>query len=333
MYPITASTSSPSSINLPKKPEVGALPFNRKSNRGSKKSLHRPRMDQGDGGGSSPATRHTLTVTPTGSGSSSPLGGRDISSRKSSTSGEDLHSQLHDFAVSSLTYRDFFPKMREEGGTFSSPTYEEFGTLVERANEWLVNHREFDILNVECVEILAVHNSKTVDPNKASYYETSKDYTEFVRGFRMWLIPSSASEQTRSRGQRGGYIQYFDVVPECTHAGIVTIEYTKLSGLVEALNDKLRHSPINGDILTVQTLTLRFHSNGKSICFNSLVCWAKYRKMVPSSAHLSRNLTESPSTTLSSSPTWLIIRSKFSYFSYAPSTEEEEILRFVPTVP
>ena len=234
---------------------------------------------EGDGG-SSPSTRNTLSVTPAGSGSSSPSGGRDISSRRSSTS-EELQSNPHDFAVSSLTYRDFFPKIKEEGGTFSNPTYEEFGTLVERANEWLSNHREFDILNVECVEVLAVHNSKTVDPNKASYYETTKDYTEFVRGFRMWLIPSSASDDSRSRGSqsRGGYVQYFDVVPECTHAGIVSIEYTKLSGLVGALNDKLRHSPINGDILTVQTLTLRFHSNGKdTLSFESTSVRSYYVK-------------------------------------------------------
>jgi hypothetical protein len=56
---------------------------------------------------------------------------------------------------------------------------------------------------------------------------------------------------------------YAIIFAECTHAGIVSIDYTRLSGLVEALNNKLRHSPINGDVLAVQTLTLRFHSNGK----------------------------------------------------------------------
>lgn len=74
----------------------------------------------------------------------------------------------------------------------------------------------------------------------------------------MWLIP--ALDKTKQ--SKPGFLRYFDVVPECTHAGIVTIDYTRLSVLVEAMNEKLRHSPINGDVLAVQTLTLRFHSNG-----------------------------------------------------------------------
>jgi hypothetical protein len=85
------------------------------------------------------------------------------SSRKSSDSDD---GPAGDFHVSSLTYRDFFPKMLEEGGTFSSPTYEDFGFLVARANEWIASHREFEVLNVECVEILTSHNTKIVDSNK-----------------------------------------------------------------------------------------------------------------------------------------------------------------------
>lgn len=88
--------------------------------------------------------------------------GSSGSSRKNSGSDEGVL----EFGVSSLTYRDFFPRMTEEGGTFSSPAYEEFGILVTRANEWLLGHREFEVLNVECVEILTLHNTKTVDPNK-----------------------------------------------------------------------------------------------------------------------------------------------------------------------
>jgi hypothetical protein len=59
--------------------------------------------------------------------------------------------------------------MLEEGGTFSSPTHEDFNILVSRANDWLVSHRDFDVLNVECVEILTPHNTKIVDPNKGQY--------------------------------------------------------------------------------------------------------------------------------------------------------------------
>ncbi|XP_055346375.1 uncharacterized protein LOC129593900 [Paramacrobiotus metropolitanus] len=205
-----------------------------------------------------PFTQNRLTVhrlsTASPSGSNSPR------ERKNSATPIPTNEDVNfspEFAVSSLTYRDFFPRMLEEGSSFSSPTYEEFGILVARANEWLSSHREFEILNVECVEILALHNTKTVDPNKASYFETMKDWTEFVRGLRMWLIPALS----RNRQTKPGYLRYFDVVPECTHAGIVSIEYTRLGVLVEALNDKLRNSPINGDVLAVQTLTLRFHSN------------------------------------------------------------------------
>ncbi|OQV24754.1 hypothetical protein BV898_01346 [Hypsibius exemplaris] len=208
----------------------------------------------GSSSGLPTAIRHTLTVQrPNTAGSGSGSG-----SRKSSVSDCDSPSAGSDFHVSSLTYRDFFPKLLEEGSSFKSPIYEEFGFLIARANEWLSSHREFDVLNVECVEILTPHNTKVVDPSKAAYIERNKDWTEFVRGLRMWLIPALPKGRTHTKP---GWLRYFDVVPECTHAGIVSIEYTRLSGLVEALNDKLRHQPINGDIMAVQTLTLRFHSN------------------------------------------------------------------------
>lgn len=124
--------------------------------------------DSGPSGSSAPVIRNSLTVhRPNTAGSGSGSNSRK-SSIASASASDDSPGGLggSDFHVSSLTYRDFFPRMLEEGGTFSSPTYEDFGFMVARANEWLTSHREFDVLNVECVEILTPHNTKVVDPNK-----------------------------------------------------------------------------------------------------------------------------------------------------------------------
>jgi hypothetical protein len=65
-----------------------------------------------------------------------------------------------------LAFRDFAPKVLEDGGWLSGPAYEDFDAALEAANAWIAAD-SIDVVNVETVVLPNIYSpgeQGTVDP-------------------------------------------------------------------------------------------------------------------------------------------------------------------------
>ncbi|KAK8781544.1 hypothetical protein V5799_017112 [Amblyomma americanum] len=97
------------------------------------------------------------------------------------TSSPPSYRRQHSSPGGGLTFVDFLPCCVNPGTVSSSPTFEPFRMLVQRANEWLKEHCMWEVKTCESVEFKA---SKSINTELMTYCEYGKWSTCYMRGLR-----------------------------------------------------------------------------------------------------------------------------------------------------
>lgn len=86
---------------------------------------------------------------------------------------------------------DFNPNCIEPGGFFTNAEFENFPTVLQRANAWLAENPAWEIRTCETVEYSMHSNGEIINESSSSYVVHGQRSNRYVRGLRLWLQPSS----------------------------------------------------------------------------------------------------------------------------------------------
>ncbi|KAK7480302.1 hypothetical protein BaRGS_00028470, partial [Batillaria attramentaria] len=172
--------------------------------------------------------------------------------------------------VPPLTYIDFFPQCF--GSTFEGkePTYAEFQSVMEQANQWLRSMPQFVAVKCETVEHKLNPTDYSLDPDTCFIHFSSHGKNIYLKALRVWLMPKKDSEMPVQQ------IAYITVLPDhtsgnltATLASLVTNAamrvqpehlfpaFDSMATTMEKLNNHLQSKPLPGKILTVETVPFK----------------------------------------------------------------------------
>ncbi|XP_055897863.1 uncharacterized protein LOC106065516 [Biomphalaria glabrata] len=168
-----------------------------------------------------------------------------------------------------LTYIDFTPQCL--GSTFDGkePDFADFGSVIEGANQWLLQNPQFSVFKCETVST-KLNPDFSLDNDSTLSHMASNGKNVFVRVLRLWLIPnvdpSGPSQQIgyitvlpdHSSGDLKTFLNSLVGIATSRQIGDITFpSFDNLSQTVEKLNRHLQTKPIPGHILSMETLTFK----------------------------------------------------------------------------
>ncbi|CAH1232204.1 Hypp429 [Branchiostoma lanceolatum] len=158
---------------------------------------------------------------------------------------------------SPLSFKDFLPRLI---GEHVSSEYERFGTLVDRANAFLEDHRQYDVRTCETLEV-QYSGDRQVACTDVSLVSGRRSKDPYIRGLRLWLVPAGAQSPT-SGAPRIGKVDFVPRrLPE-DQAQSDLNQFESLGELLGGMNESFRQDPIPGEVLTVETLDMECSTDG-----------------------------------------------------------------------
>ncbi|XP_055355758.1 uncharacterized protein LOC129601068 [Paramacrobiotus metropolitanus] len=147
---------------------------------------------------------------------------------------------------------DFVPVCTKAGGILSEAEFECFPVILQRANEWLSKNPTLELKTCETVEFSTQSSGALVNNTESVYTLSGEGANRYVRALRLWLQPradgSSAVQQ----------IGYYNIMPTIQMGRDVDINTTeRLDTLIDQSNATFATTPIQGSILTIETIALR----------------------------------------------------------------------------
>ncbi|XP_076455446.1 uncharacterized protein LOC143290015 [Babylonia areolata] len=168
-----------------------------------------------------------------------------------------------------LTYIDFLPQCLGSRLEGCEPTYAEFQSVVEQANQWLCSMPQFGVVKCETVDHKVNPTDFSLDSDATLQHFSSHGKNVYLRGLRLWLMPKT--DDTVPTQQ----LAYITVMPEHCSGNLTSVlsrikpsamrinpeqlfhDFDDLATTVEKLNHHLQQKPLPGRILTVETLKVK----------------------------------------------------------------------------
>uniref|UniRef100_T1IY74 Uncharacterized protein n=1 Tax=Strigamia maritima TaxID=126957 RepID=T1IY74_STRMM len=120
-----------------------------------------------------------------------------------------------------------------------------FQNLIDSANEWLRANPEWKVKNCETIKY-----SSNVGGNPDTRKVTFSSDDTFMRCLRLWLVPQSVPSPISLQ------INYFNEIPSLVSTSKHPPIFEDLTILVKKLNDRLRFQPIDGRIVSVESVSV-----------------------------------------------------------------------------
>lgn len=169
-----------------------------------------------------------------------------------------------------LTYIDFYPQCFGSDFEGKDPTYAEFQSVMEQANQWLRSMPQFVTVKSETVEHKLNPTDFSLDPDATLLHFSSHGKNIYLRGLRLWLMPKKDLQVPIQQ------LAYITVLPDhasgdlsSTLAGLVTNasmrgqpdhllpSFNSMKTTMEKLNNHLQSKSLPGKILTVETVMFK----------------------------------------------------------------------------
>ncbi|XP_064652669.1 uncharacterized protein LOC135503175 [Lineus longissimus] len=150
-----------------------------------------------------------------------------------------------------LSYADFWPNKLTDSGLFSLPTFEPFGACMQRANQWLQQNPNVEVILCESAEE-RIEYGGTINPEKTYFHVSGKFRTLFVRGLRLWfglrLTPGPPLQ-----------ISYINTVPGMIRGGgfLREAQFERLPQVLDGLNKMFKENPLPGKIINIETQDMK----------------------------------------------------------------------------
>lgn len=180
-----------------------------------------------------------------------------------------------------LAYVDFWPSCLHAEEGFTNVHFERFDILLPRANNWLRHHASADVIRCETLEKRVTSPEQLLtDSNESNGTGSAHKKIYLVKGLRLWYCVNSSRHPERLHPVQIGYRNF---IPRCREeeeeqqkvGGSVFI-FDDLSMTYENVNEQLIENPLEGKILTIETVSLhlsQFEWNGKEIIHAEQSMW------------------------------------------------------------
>lgn len=166
--------------------------------------------------------------------------------------------------LSPLTYIDFIPQcfgVRVEG---SDPSYAEFQSLVEQANQWLQSMPGFCAVKCETVDQKLNPTDRSLSPDNCLQHISSHGKNVYVKILRLWLMPRA------DPGVPVQQLAYITILPDYDSGNVTNLmasvlpaamrihpeqlfpQFDSFSQMMDKLNRHLQQKPLPGRVLTAE---------------------------------------------------------------------------------
>lgn len=181
--------------------------------------------------------------------------------------------------IPAISYHDILPELllRAESKE-TAPQYSRFGTLIEKANQWLKENPERMLWKCETV-IMKLKSEDEVDTESVYYMESAYGTNVFLMVLRLWLVPRPSPDIPV------GEIGYTSALPGRQtsimqgqyESNIQVSEGVRLPEMITNLNKQMMKSPLPGSILNMETVIYRVSTNfGEILSVDpDETCWAE----------------------------------------------------------
>lgn len=178
-----------------------------------------------------------------------------------------------------LEFLDFWPQVLNPDGNFADIQLASFETLLPRCNSWLRNHIGIDIIKCETIEqkIWSFNQLAANNLHQNLEIPVNIDLIFNVKGLRLWYRSEKNSNFKQTHPIQIGYR---NAVPKCLNSSSKVPVYDDLGPMYSKLNDELIDHPLEGPVLTVETVSVQLDRNrwdGSPICVDDSLWPICYR--------------------------------------------------------
>lgn len=184
----------------------------------------------------------------------------------------------------------------ETGDRDNLPVFDDFKSIIEIVNDWLLRNQNFRVIRCECID-RKIKKEGSLETESTVHHESANGLTVFVRGIRLWLRLAGMNEEI----QQIGYVNLFPakkpgmaLSPERvfvgagasiafsvsrSHGAEIPV-YETIDEVVTGFNSRIRINPLPGKILSVDTIELRHTGSGSRVLFPEIrhpdqSCWSE----------------------------------------------------------
>jgi len=162
-----------------------------------------------------------------------------------------------------LFYEDFWPScLNDTEQKLYYLEFESFDSLIPRANAWLQEHTDTHLIKCETVE-KKVSTTDEVDTD-GNMFRAKGNSAIYIKGLRLWYVTIKTHIKDSTENVAPSEIGYMNVIPKCIDSTGMSRKYPIYENLPEtyaAVNAYLSDSPLEGRIITIETVGLKLPRN------------------------------------------------------------------------
>ncbi|GAU96316.1 hypothetical protein RvY_07778 [Ramazzottius varieornatus] len=153
--------------------------------------------------------------------------------------------------VGGLISVDFIPGCTRAGGFVHGPEFEGFPVVLQRANQWLQSSGHLEIRTCETVEFNTKSNGQITNLVESITTVAGETANRYVRALRLWMQPRSDGAVIVQQ------IGYYNILPSVSVGWVSASASERLDTLIAKTNTLFMTNPIQGRIITIETVTLK----------------------------------------------------------------------------
>lgn len=157
-----------------------------------------------------------------------------------------------------VLFEDFWPSLLSTSDTTNirSVKFEQFDTLIPKANAWLQDNLEVELIKCETVEKkIGDLDQLTSD---STMFTPGANPALYIKGLRLWYMQCSRdTNKLRLQNPMPLAIGYLNVVPKCLESKSKYPIYEDLPETYASVNTYMADKPLEGKILTIETVSLK----------------------------------------------------------------------------
>ncbi|ELU04827.1 hypothetical protein CAPTEDRAFT_223060 [Capitella teleta] len=154
-----------------------------------------------------------------------------------------------------LAYVDFWPTFLHSDDGFRNAVFERFDTLPPKANTWLRDRPRYTVLKCETIEKKVSSADQLTDTNPKFDVPEANIVVYTVLGLRLWY--TSEIPLDKKLPSHSSQIGYRNFLPRCIDVTPRSMAFDDLTDTYEELNETIIERPLEGKIVTVESVRLR----------------------------------------------------------------------------
>ncbi|XP_061184703.1 uncharacterized protein LOC133192718 [Saccostrea echinata] len=196
--------------------------------------------------------------------------------------------EIHE-CIPPVTHHDIIPELLLRAETKDqAPQYSRFGTLIDRANQWLKENPRLMLWKCETV-VFKLGIEENIDTDHVYYLESAYGSNIFLAGLRLWLVPRPSPDiPVEEIGYTSALPGRQTAIMQGQYESRINVsEGVKLTDMIGNLNKQIMKNPLPGNILNVETVVYRVSTDfGELLSVDpDETCWAEHGQKTRTVVH------------------------------------------------